>query len=553
MNVVPRHSVETRAEGGGFLRLRPLAVALVAAIVVALSAVAATVASAKPVAPAVGAARAVAGAAQAVPVPCDALDELALPDVTAITAGLITSGSSDGQSNLPEFCRVALTVSPQVNIAVWLPTQATYNGRFQAVGGGGYAGTISFGAMAGALRTGYATASTDTGHSAFMQPGGSFGLNPNGTLNTQLIEDFASRSLIQLTLKAKALIAAFYGGPPAYSYWNGCSTGGRQGLMLAQRLPDGYDGILSAAPAINWDRFIPAELWPQIVMNEELGGPIAQCKLAVASTAALKACDDLDRVTDGVVDEPRRCDFDPRSLVGAQTTCGTFTEADARAIQMIWDGPRGTGGSFLWYGLAKTAPLNALAGTNPFPIATDHVRYWVEQNPAFDWRTLDYAGFEQTFRESQQLFNGVIGTDDPDLSRFRQSGGKVLMWHGWSDQLIFPEGTIDYYERVIDHFHSTQQVQRFARLFLAPGVFHCGGGTGPQVFDSFGALVQWVENGKAPDQIVASRVESGVTVRTRPLCAYPYVARYDRKDDPSSAASFDCKPNYGPLSPPNNS
>jgi Tannase and feruloyl esterase len=178
----------------------------------------------------------------------------------------------------------------------------------------------------------------------------------------------------------------------------------------------------------------------------------------------------------------------------------------------------------------------------------DHFRYWIEQNPAFDWKTLDYAGFEQSFRVSQQLFNGVIGTDDSDLSEFRDAGGKVLIWHGWSDQLIFPEGSIDYYDRVIKTFHSTEQVQRFARLFMAPGVFHCGGGTGPQVFDSFGAL----ENGEAPDQITASRVENGVTVRTRPLCAYPYVARYDGKGDPNSAESFDCKPNYGAWSPPNN-
>lgn len=189
-----------------------------------------------------------------------------------------------------------------------------------------------------------------------------------------------------------------------------------------------------------------------------------------------------------------------------------------RVIQVIWDEPRGTDGTFLWYGLAKGAPLNFLAGTLPFPIATDHFRFWIEQNPAFNWQILDYAGFEQGFHESQDLFNDVIGTDEPDLSAFRDAGGKVLTWHGWNDQLIFPEGAIDYYERVIDTFHSTEQVQRFARLFMAPGVFHCGGGTGPQVFDSFGALVRWVENGEALDRIVASRVENGVIVRTRPLC-----------------------------------
>jgi Tannase and feruloyl esterase len=543
MNLAPRHPL------GGPREDRSLRVWLLSAALVATILAAATVAAALAGAPPAGAAAHATAAAKAAPLPCDALDDLSLPEVTQITAQLVTTGSSDGQSDLPAFCRVALTVAPQVNIAVWLPTQATYNGRFQAVGGGGYAGSISFGAMAGALRNGFATASTDTGHSGFN---GSFALNADGTLNWQLIEDFASRSLIELTKKAKALIAAFYGQDAEYSYWNGCSTGGRQGLMLAQRFPEGYDGILSAAPAINWDRFIPAELWPQIAMRQELGGPIAQCKLAVAAQAALQACDDLDGVVDGVMDDPRRCDFDPSSLVGTSTPCGDFTADDARVIRMIWEGPRGTDGSFLWYGLAKGAPLNFLAGTSPFPIATDHFRYWIEQDPAFDWQTLDYAGFEQGFRESQELFNDVIGTDDPNLSAFREAGGKVLIWHGWSDQLIFPEGAIDYYERVIATFHSTEQVQRFARLFMAPGVFHCGGGTGPQVFDSFGALVRWVENGDAPDRIVASRVESGVVVRTRPLCAYPYVARWDGKGDPNAAESFDCKPNYGRWSPPNN-
>jgi hypothetical protein len=485
----------------------------------------------------------------AAPVACDALDDLALPEVTLITAQLVTSGTSNGQTNLPAFCRVDLRVSPQVNIAVWLPTESTYNGRFQAVGGGGYAGSISFGAMATALRAGYATASTDTGHPA--SAGGTFALNPDRTLNWQLIEDFASRSLFELTKKAKALIAAFYGEAAEYSYWNGCSTGGRQGLMLAQRMPDAYDGILAGAPAVNWDRFHIAHLWPQVVMKQELGGPIAQCKLAVASQAAVAACDDLDGVADGVIDEPRRCDFDATDLIGTSTACGTITAADARVLNMIWGGLRAADGSRLWYGLAKGAPLNALAGPNPFFIALQHLNFWVKRDPAFDWHTLDYASLEATFHESQALFNDVIGTDDPDLSAFRDGGGKVLLWHGWNDQLIFPEGTIDYYERVLDTFHSTEQVQRFARLFMAPGVLHCGGGTGPQVFDMFGALVRWVEAGEAPDEVTAARVESGVTVRTRPLCAYPYVARYSGKGDPNSAESFKCKPNYGRWSPPN--
>src|SRR3954447_25496809 len=324
------------------------------------------------------------------PVECGTLASLTLPETTAISAELVTTGTAEEQADLPAFCRVRLTVQPSINIEVWLPTQ-TYNGRFQAVGGGGYAGEISYPAMATALRAGYATASTDTGHVGTPLDG-SFALAAPGQLNWQLIEDFASRSLFQMTEKAQALVQEFYGTPAEYSYWNGCSTGGRQGLMLAQRLPDAYDGILAAAPAINWDRFIPAELWPQVVAQQELGGPIAQCKLDVATRAAVAECDPLDGVVDGVLEDPRRCDFDATTLVGQETECGVFTQADARVLNATWDGARATDGSPLWYGLAPGAPLQALAGPEPFPISEQYVRYWIEQHPDFDWRTVDYAG-----------------------------------------------------------------------------------------------------------------------------------------------------------------
>jgi Tannase and feruloyl esterase len=477
---------------------------------------------------------------------CAALGGLSLPLVTSTSATLVTSGTFTPSypppfnapvGNLPEFCRVALVVEPQINIEVWLPT-STYNGRFQAVGGGGYAGTISYGAMGSAIRAGYATASTDTGHSAFTQPGGSFALNADGTLNDQLIEDFARRSLVELTEKAKTLVRNFYGGAPSYSYWNGCSTGGRQGLMLAQVLPQGYDGIFAGAPAINWDRFIPAELWPQVVMQNDLGAPIAQCKLTAASNAAVAACDNIDGVTDGVLEDPRQCNFDPTTLVGTSTACGTITAADARVIAKIWAGARGTDGSFLWYGLSRGAPLNALGGTSPFPIAVDHFRYWIEQNPAFDWKTLSYSTYEQDFRRSQDLFNRVIGTDDPNLQTFRALGHKLIMWHGWNDQLIFPQGSIDYYSRVLEFSRNAQPVQSWARLFMAPGMFHCAGGTGPSSFDGFGALVNWVENGVAPDRIIVS---GGTPARTRPLCPYPQVSNYNGSGNTNDAANFTCR------------
>jgi pimeloyl-ACP methyl ester carboxylesterase len=477
-------------------------------------------------------------AAEAESTHCADLATLALPGVTSASAELVTSGTAAEMTDLPEFCRVVLTIEPQVGSEVWLPT-GTYNRRFQAVGGGGFAGVISYPAMATALRAGYATASTDTGHtSTAPQPtrDGSFALGPDGGLNEQVIEDFAVRSLIETTRTAKSLVHSFYGQAAERSYWNGCSTGGRQGLMLAQRHPDEYDGILAGAPAINWDRFIPSELWPQVVMQQELGGPIPECKLAAATEAAVAHCDGADGVADGVIDDPRRCDFDVTTLVGQATPCGEFTDADARVVQAIWNGPPGA-----WFGLSKGAPLNSLAGAAPFPIAENYHRFWVEQNAQWDWRSLDYAGFDENFRDSRTLFHDVIGTDDPDLAPFRQSGGHLLLWHGWNDELIFPQGTIDYYERVAEAVGS-EQVSEFVRLYMAPGVEHCDSGPGPDTFDMLGELVRWVEEGTAPDRITASKLEDGRVVRTRPLCPHPAAAMYDGTGDPNSEASFTCAP-----------
>lgn len=478
---------------------------------------------------------------------CEQLGAIKLKDVSSITAKSVAAGTLTQQgtpplNNLPVFCRVSLAIKPQINIEVWLPM--AWNERFQAVGGGGYAGGISWPALATAIRSGYATASTDTGHNAATQPGGSFALNADGTPNTQLIEDFAFRSLQELTIQSKELIRAFYTERPKYSYWNGCSTGGRQGLIQAQRLPGGYDGILAGAPAINWDRFIPSELWPQIAMKEEAGGPVAACKLNTVTNAAIAACDSFDGVVDGVIGDPRQCHFDPIALqcpANATPDCNCLTSKEVAAVRKIWDGPRSSDGTRLWYGLTRGAPLAGLSGNNAFPISSDHFRYWLERDKNFDWHKLDYAGFEAGFQKSRTLFNRVIGSDDPDLHQFRREGGKVLIWHGLSDQLIFPEGTIDYYERLIDKTASLKDTQSFARLFLAPGVGHCGGGNGPSTFDMFADLVKWVESGQAPEQIIASRTQNNQVVSSRPLCAYPKTATYTGTGSTDDAKNFVCE------------
>jgi pimeloyl-ACP methyl ester carboxylesterase len=482
--------------------------------------------------------------ATAAAMPCAELATLSLPGATVTAAhespaGNYTPPQGPPLANLPAFCRVALTVAPQIQIEVWLPKD-TWNGRYRGEGGGGYAGQISYGGLAAGIRAGYATASTDTGHPA--SAGGTFALNADRTLNMQLIGDFAERSLHELALKAKAVIRAYYGMAPSHSYWNGCSTGGRQGLVAAQRFPEEYDGLVIGAPAINWDRFIPSELWPHIVMNKTVGGPIITTKLNAVTKAAVAACDPGDGVADGIINDPRKCNYDPAALVckpgDDASTCLTSLEADA--IRKIWNGPTSAAGERLWFGLERGASLNFLGGSNPFPIATTHFQHWIRQDPSFDWRTLNETDFEADFRVSQRKFGDVIGTDDSNLAAFRKRGGKMIIWHGEADQLIFPRGTVNYYERVVAANGGAQQVNEFTRLFMAPGVGHCAGGDGPNPVGTFEAVVNWVEKGVAPNTILASRRRDDGTMLTRPLCPYPTTAKWTGKGSTDDAANFTC-------------
>jgi hypothetical protein len=460
---------------------------------------------------------------------CASLAELTFDDGTRVT-------SVEQTTTEPAICHINLLVPEKINIAVSLPV-STWNGRFQGVGGGGFAGSVS--APDNAARSGYAAAATDTGHTG---GDGKWAWSPTG-MNWSQIDDFGFRSLHELTVKGKAVTQTYYGQAPVHSYWNGCSTGGRQGLMEAQRYPDDYDGILSAAPAINWDRFIPAELWPHIVMREA-GNTISQCKSEAFNQAAITACDDLDGVTDGILD-PAVCRFDPSKLIGKKTDCGTITATDAAVVKKIWQGPRRKNGSFLWYGLTPGTGFGGLARSTatgeplPFPISTDWFKWWLAKDPEFDWRTVSTTEFATYFEQSRKEYHSVLGTDDPNLRRFRDSGGKLIMWHGGADQLIFPQGTVDYYQRVTREMGGLNRTERFARLFMAPGVDHCGGGTGLAPSDPLGALVKWVEHHNAPDTLLGKNTDS-----TRPICTWPSVPRYKGHGSIRDAASYRCANNY---------
>ncbi|KAH8806073.1 Tannase/feruloyl esterase [Xylogone sp. PMI_703] len=453
-------------------------------------------------------------------------------------------------SNL-DFCLVNVTYThpgrnDTVLTQVWLPLQG-WNSRFQGTGGGGYAMGLFDQFLAPAVSQGYAAASTNGGVSSDEYSPATWALTSPGNVNYGLLVNFASQCLNDMPLIGKAVTASFYGTPAQYSYWNGCSTGGRQGVLSAQRYPTNYDGILAAAPAIQWTRFIPGLHWPQVVMHEEGVYP-PLCEIAEVTAAAVRACDEIDGVADGVIAAPGLCRFDPHSLVGQSFSCNgearTISSQTATVVQKIWQGPQTRDGSFIWYGYNPDVNLSSVANTtqypngtgasNPFLIGETWISYFLSKDPTLDVSKISYEDYGAFTHQSIQEYNTIIGTDDPDLSAFKAAGGKMITWHGVSDELIPTNNTIRYYETVKS---LDIQVEDYYRVFLAPGVGHCGGGVGFYPDDALGALVQWVENGTAPVTLPATSLTSG---RKQPLCKYPLVAMWDGVNDSALESSYEC-------------
>lgn len=446
-------------------------------------------------------------------------------------------------------CRVTATVTHPpagdcVKIFIALPTK-DWNGRFRGTGGSGLSGGNPNN-LRGPVALGYAAGATDTGHEG---GGGSFALDVNGRLNWQAIQDNAYLGIHEMTVVGKALAEAFYGQAPGRSYFVGSSTGGRQALSEAQRFPNDYDGIVSACPAINWHRFVPGHHWPQVVMLAA-GNFVPKAKLDAATAAVVAACDAMDGVTDGVIDDPTRCTYDPKALVGTKVGDSVFTGADADAIRKIWEGPRTQDGTFLWYGITRGSELFNTAGTvgspltgKPFGISLDYIRYFLLQDPKWDWTTGTPAKYEQLWRQSAEQYRAVLGTDNPDLAPFRDRGGKLIILHGLADQLIPPGGTIDYYQRVQQQMGGAEKTAQFARLFLVPGVDHGFRGAGPTPTDQIAAIIRWVEEGQPPEKLLAElRNRDGKVVRTRPLFPYPQVATFKGSGSTDDAANFVARP-----------
>ena len=483
---------------------------------------------------------------------CESLATLALPDTTitlaeAEAAGKFTPpkpGNLPGPplDNLPAFCRVAVEVKPtkdsDIKFELWMPA-SEWNGKFMGLGNGGWAGEISFSGIGDALRRGYAAASTDTGHEG---SGGdaSFALG-----HPEKVIDFGYRAVHEMTVKSKAIIAAFYGKALKHSYWNGCSTGGKQGLTEAQRFPHDYDGIIAGAPANFFTHLIVSGIWIAEATREDPTGYISKEKLPLLHKGVVDACDTLDGVKDGLLENPKRCHSDPNVLLckGADgPEC--LTAAQVEAAKKIYAGPKNPRtGEQIFPGLEPGSENGWVffAGEREPPIVASHFKYLVFKNPNWDFHTLN---FDSDVALADKLDKGIITATNPNLKEFFAQGGKLLLYHGWNDGAIAPQNTINYYNSVADAMGGSAKVQDSVRLFMAPGMDHCYGGDGPFDFDTIASLEQWVEKGKAPDLIVAAHLPEGPASakpdRTRPLCPYPHVAKYNGSGSTDDASNFVC-------------
>ncbi|KAI9683218.1 MAG: hypothetical protein M1822_006083 [Bathelium mastoideum] len=470
-------------------------------------------------------------------------------------------GPATNLSNL-NFCNVTVTYThpgenDTVNTQVWLPLSG-WNGRLQGTGGGGFSTGIGPGMLAPAVQQGFAAANTDGGHDPtnYFSAASWAWVSPHN-VNEYLLQDFAGVSLHEMAIIAKQVVESAYGTKPKYSYWNGCSTGGRQGLMMAQRYPKDYDGILALAPAINWDSMGVGEYYSQFIMNQLNYYP-PRCELDAITAAAIGACDGLDGVVDGVISLPNECHFSPYSVVGKSFSCNganaTISHNAATVVNAAWGGARNSNGSFLWYGLHQDAPLAlpnnaALATTTctttaetnctgaPFGPDPDWIRYFVLNDVDFDITKISHADYDWIMHLSRNRYGTIMGTADPDLSFFRAAGGKMITWHGLADQLIFPNGTVDYYKRVLER---DPQAQDFYRFFEAPGTVHCAVGAGPYPETALESLMQWVEAGMTPETLATVGTNANGTEVRRNICPWPQVQTYVG-GDPNVASSFVCR------------
>ncbi|HLG58416.1 MAG TPA: DUF6351 family protein [Vicinamibacterales bacterium] len=473
---------------------------------------------------------------------CESLASLAVKGGTVTLAQVVAAGAftppagrrggppggANAFAGLASFCRVAVTLEPtprsEIKAEVWMPSSG-WNGKLQVVGNGGFAGTISYPAMATALAAGYAAASTDTGHT---------GPSSNTFANEDALIDFAHRAIHETTVAAKTAVDGFYGSAPRFSYFNGCSTGGRQALTAAQRYPEDFNGIIAGAPASHTSTQAFGQIWFAQALSDPAGA-LSREKLALVHDAVLNACDASDGTKDGVLENPLACTFDPKVLTCTEggDPAGCLTPSQVATVQKVYAGPSNPRtGAKVYAGLERGSELGWSAV--PVGYAVDYFKYIVFKDPSWDVSALNYDSHVARAASSENL---IFDATNPDLSPFTRRGGKLLMYQGWGEPGIPPANLVAYYAQVQG---KTSRARESVRVFMVPGMGHCGGGTGVGTFDMVTPLDQWVSAGKAPASIPASRVRNGAVDRTRPLCPYPQIAIYTGSGSVEDAANFSC-------------
>jgi len=457
-------------------------------------------------------------------------------------AGAAPAGGRGGAQQpvllLPAYCRVAATLKPtadsDIRMEVWLPAD-NWNGKIEVVGNGGWAGVISYAAMAQAVKEGYAAASTDTGHEG---GNGMFALG-----HPEKIVDFGYRAVHETVVKSKAITAAYYGKAPKYSYWNGCSTGGRQALVEVTRYPEDFDGVIAGAPANPHLHLHASGVERAMEEMKNPQGALPPEKIALLHNAVLAACDGLDGLKDGLIGNPKACKFDPATLLcksGDEGTC--LTAAQVERVKIVNADVKTKKGEIVWTGFEPGGELQygGLRSTTASPGGgLDSIRILGYQNADWDWRMFD---LDRDLAMADEKA-GFIDAHTYDLSAFKAHGGKLLLYHGWADQLIPPGNTINFYNGVLAKMETKPGAKQddWMRLFMVPGMMHCQGGEGPDQFNKMGVIERWREAGTAPAQIVASHVSGAAVDRTRPLCPYPQVAVYSGVGSTNDANNFSCK------------
>ncbi|HYW46751.1 MAG TPA: tannase/feruloyl esterase family alpha/beta hydrolase [Bryobacteraceae bacterium] len=490
-----------------------------------------------------------AGAAAVCPVgraaTCETLADLKLSGTAitiaqAVPAGSFTPPEGQALNNLPAFCRVAGVIKPSsdsnIQFEVWMPASG-WNGKFQGIGNGGFAGAIDYRSLGAAVTRGYAAAETDTGHRAS-------GTDATWALgHPQKVIDFGYRAIHEMTEKGKAIAAAFYGGGPKRSYFSSCSNGGRQALMEAQRYPADYDGIVAGAPANYWTHLLAEAVSNLRALLDDPASYIPPAKLPAIQAAALAACDARDGVKDGLIENPAQCTFDPAVLLCKDTeTDACLTAPQAAALKQLYAGLRNGKGQLLFPGYSPGGEAEPggwaawITGAAPgkslmYAFGTQFFMNMMFENAAWDFHTFNV---DRDVKAADDKLAGTMNATDADLKKFRDRGGKLILYHGWSDAAIPAQNAIDYFESVVKKMGARESGD-FLRLYMVPGMQHCGGGSGPNSFDMAAPLERWVEQNTAPQEVVA---RGGA--RTRPLCPYPLVAKYKGAGSTDDAANFVC-------------